>query len=295
MANYSSPNRPWHLIVAAVLSVLVIVGFYIAGALHFRLNEWASFGDFVAGAAGVILTSMSFLALLYTIHIQSTELSLSRQELALTREEMSLNREEVAKSAEALSEQVRAVALQNFERTLFESLGFLSAMVEQFEYKSPIEDKPRHVIQSFFSMYHGLGHHNINLGGMGEEDGDELEMHPPLNDFLDQLRLMLAPYFRTLFNIYRFLSESNYVNIEYYNRIIRSQIPDHALAILFYNSLTPGGRKFQRYIIHFNIMDNMPSNLLINPNHKNILDNLPTAQALENNDDTIDQVAETVI
>lgn len=279
MTNGQTENRPWHLILAAALSVLILAGFYVAGIMHFTSAQWAPFGDFVAGAAGVILTSLSFLALLYTIHIQSTELGLSRQELALTRQEMALNRDEVAKSADALSEQVKAVALQNFERTLFESLGFLSGMVEQFEFKSPVEDNPRRGVQSFYSIYHRLGHHNVNLGGFPTNDGDQLGMSHSLNQTLDQLSLMLAPYFRTLYNIYRFLDESPYADVVYYNRIIRAQIPDHAMAVLFYNSLTERGRKFQRYIVKFSILDNMPRNLLFNPQHAVILESLPTALA----------------
>lgn len=279
MTKRQADNRPWHLIVAAVLSVLVSAGFYVAGLMHFTPAQWAPFGDFIAGAAGVVLTSLSFLALLYTIHIQSTELGLSRQELTLTRQEMTLNREEVAKSADALSEQVKAVALQNFERTLFESLGFLSGMVEQFEYRSPMEDHPRRGVQSFFSMYHRLGHHTVNLGGLPGEGGDELGENQQLNQSLDQLSLMLAPYFRTLYNVYRFLDESPYADVVYYNRIIRAQIPDHAMVVLFYNSLTARGRKFQRYISKFSILDNMPRDLLFNPHHAAILDSLPTPLA----------------
>lgn len=251
MGKNLTDNRPWHLILPAVVSVVVLVGFYIAGLMHFTSGQWENFGNFIAGAAGVILTSLSFLALLYTIHIQSTELGLSRQELTLTREEMALNREEIAKSADALSDQVKAVALQNFERTLFESLGFLSGMVEQFEYRSPFEDEPRRGVQSFFSIYHRLGHHSVNLGALPTEDGDELGEYQGLNQALDQLSLMLAPYFRTLFNVYRFLDESRYADVVYYNRIIRAQIPDHAMVVLFYNCLTERGRKFQKYLVKF--------------------------------------------
>lgn len=280
MSEECTPKTPWHLIAAALLSILVLVCFYFIGLTHFQSDELASFGDFVAGGAGVILSSLSFLALLYTIHIQTTELSLSRQELTLTRQEMALNRGEVAKSAEALSEQVKAVSLQNFERTLFESLGFLSALVEQFEYRSPAEDKARKGVQAFYSIYHRIGHHDVNLGSLGVEDGDKIGETAALNHALDELSLMLAPYFRTLFNIYRFMAESPYSEIEYYNRIIRSQIPDHGLVVLFYNSLTPRGRKFQKYIHQFKILDNMPSSLLFNPHHALIIKHLPTPMAL---------------
>lgn len=279
MRENEPANRPTYLFAAGVISLLIALVILVAGMAHFGPSEWGAFGDFVSGSAGVILTTLSFLALLYTIHIQSTELGLSRQELALTRAEMALNRGEVAKSAEALSEQVKAVGLQNFERTLFESLGFLSGLVEQFEFKSPVEDHPRKGVQAFFSMYHLLGHDTVNLGGIASEDGNLVGAHPPLNQILDRLSLMLASYFRTLYNIYRFVDDSPYSEIEYYNRIIRAQMPDHALVILFYNSLTDRGKNFQKYIVKYEILDNMPRGLLFHPFHGAILDNLPTEVA----------------
>jgi len=90
---------------------------------------------------------------------------------------------------------------------------------------------------------------------------------------------MLGTYFRTLYNIYRYLDESNYADRVYYNRIIRSQIPDHALVILFYNSLTDRGLKFQKYIVRYRILDNMLPGYLFNPHHAEVLENMPTPKA----------------
>lgn len=274
------PRFPWHLAAAGLTSLVILVGFYWAGAVHFTTLEWNEFGDFIAGAAGVIVTTLTFLALLYTIHIQSTELSLSRHELSLTRQELELNRGEIAKSARALNDQVDAINTQNFERTLFESLSFLSQLTEQFEWRSPFEDNARTGISAFFSMHQQLGHHNLALGALGTGDGDQIGAHAPLGQTLDLLRPQLAPYFRTLYNIYRYLDESEFCENVYYNRMIRSQIPDHALAILFYSSLESRGLKFQKYITKYEILDNLPQDLLFNPHHRDVLANLPTPNAI---------------
>ena len=274
------PRFPWHLLTAGLVSLVILISFYWAGAVHFKSSEWNEFGDFIAGAAGVIVTTLTFLALLYTIHIQSTELALSRNELRLTREELELNRGEIAKSAKALNEQVDAINTQNFERTLFESLSYLSQLTEQFEWRSPVEDSARKGISAFFSMYHQLDHQNIGLGALGIEDGDQIGAHAPLSQTLDRLRTQLAPYYRTLYNIYRYLDESKFSDNVYYNRIIRSQIPDHALIILFYSSLEQRGLKFQKYITRYAILDNLPRELLFNPHHRVVLDNLPTPNAI---------------
>ena len=278
--DIESARKPrWYLITAGLLTFAVMAGLYVIGALHFRVSEWDKFGGFIGGAAGTVLTALTFLALLYTIHIQSTELSLSRQELRLTREEMAQNREELSRSAAALNQQVDAVNVQNFERTLFDSLRFLNDVVVQFEHKGPYDDQPRRGAQAFVAMQQDMSV-NTDLGALGTHDGDQVGSSLPLNQFLDRLRPLLGTYFRTLYNVYRYLDESAYSDRVYYNRIIRAQIPDHALSILFYNSLTHRGQKFQKYIVKFRILDNLANEYLLNQNHVAAIAQFPTPAAV---------------
>ena len=279
MKEVSAPLPTGYLKLAAGASVLVVLGFYVVGASHFDNAHWEDFGGFIGGSAGVALTALTFLALLYTIHIQSTQLSLSRQELSLTRDEMALNREELERSATALGDQVSAINIQNFERTLFDSLRFLNELVSQFEHRNPAEDLPRHGALAFSAMYHRLVG-SSNLGSIASDDGDLVGSDPTIISFYDALGPMLGSYFRTLYNIYRYLDESRYSSREYYSRIIRSQISDHALVILFYNSLTDRGIKFQKYIVKYSILDNLNPGYLPNGTHAQILQNLPTPKAL---------------
>lgn len=264
----------WHLVTVGVLSLTIVGIFYVAGAIHFKESEWDEFGSYIGGAAGVLLTTLTFLALLYTIYIQSSELRLSRQELRLTRDEMKLNREEVARSAEALTSQVEAINIQTFERTLFDSLRFLNDVVYQLEYKSRSEDKPSKGRLAFRSLYSDLS----MVAGINTDDGDALGSEPVIVGYMEGVRPYLAVFFRTLYNIYKYLDESPYKNRKYYSRIIRAQIDDYALPIIFYNSLTERGLKFQKYIVDYNILDNMP-NLFPNGSHAQILSKLPTPKA----------------
>lgn len=268
----------WHLIATGLASVAIVGGFYAAGILHFAPDKWQDFGSFVGGAAGVLLTALTFLALLYTIYIQSTELALSRQELRLTRDEMKLNREEVARSAEALNKQVNAIEVQSFERTLFDSLRFLNDVVAQFEHKSAIADEAQTGTRAFLAMYQDL-HARTELRKLETDDGDQIGADEQLNTYFDLLSPQLGTYFRTLYNIYRYLDESNYSDQVYYNRIIRAQIPNLALVLLFYNSLTDRGLKFQKYIEKYRILDNMLVGMLANPKHAQVLEKLPTQKA----------------
>lgn len=93
----------------------------IAGLAAFGWMDWTSlnresagqFGDFFGGSLNPFLAFLSFIALLYTIILQTDELATSREELELTRDEL-------AASTDALKTQASYIERQNFESTFFQ-------------------------------------------------------------------------------------------------------------------------------------------------------------------------------
>lgn len=69
---------------------------------------WGVFGDYIGGVLNPVLSFFAFIALLYTIVLQSRELKLTRGEME--------------KSSLALKEQSYTLKLQNFENTFFKLL-----------------------------------------------------------------------------------------------------------------------------------------------------------------------------
>jgi hypothetical protein len=88
-------------------------------------------------------------------------------------------------------------------------------------------------------------------------------------------------YFRNLYHILRFISESKLVSEEekkLYSKIVRSQLSEIELVALFYNSLTgielPGREhmelgfpKMGRLLVEFDILQNMSPRSVIHPSH----------------------------
>ena len=84
--------------IIAVISVIGLLGILGSiGSLYTYLSVfngdlsqdhavWAQFADYLSGTIGVVLTFVSFIALLYTIYIQSRELEETRKEMKLSRE-----------------------------------------------------------------------------------------------------------------------------------------------------------------------------------------------------------------
>lgn len=93
-------NKKWFPVstpLAISLAVLAIFVLYVISAFLEKfskykfadtVSEWGAVGDYFGGMLNPVLAFASFMALLYTIKLQSTEMSLSRQEMYLSREEM---------------------------------------------------------------------------------------------------------------------------------------------------------------------------------------------------------------
>lgn len=86
---------PWILISFGLFAFFCIVSVFGVYGISFRdfsfiadTEKFGQFGDFVGGTLNPILAFLSFMALLYTIKIQTDELKLSREELEATREEL---------------------------------------------------------------------------------------------------------------------------------------------------------------------------------------------------------------
>lgn len=104
-------------IVAFAVGILTSVfGIYF---LHFAKNgvstdpeQWGQFGDFVGGTANPILGFLTLIALVFTITLQSRQLSVTTQELKLSRKELELTRDELRRSALAQELSERALRAQ---------------------------------------------------------------------------------------------------------------------------------------------------------------------------------------
>lgn len=102
----------------AVGAVVVVFSLYFinfSGSLSHDQERWAAFGDFVGGTLGSILSFFGFIALLFTIHIQS-------KELAATREELERSATAQEKTVASLKKQSNILSRQQFEQTFFSLL-----------------------------------------------------------------------------------------------------------------------------------------------------------------------------
>lgn len=105
-------------------------------------EQWGQMGDFFGGMLNPILAFASFIALLYTIRIQSEELKLTRAELGLTRNELAASAEANRKISESAEEQLQIHKRQNAENAFYRCIDRLIVdvkSVHEAEFKVSLE------------------------------------------------------------------------------------------------------------------------------------------------------------
>jgi len=124
-------NNEWFPVntpLAILLSILAVFVLYVISAFlemfskstfATSVEQWGQVGDFFGGMLNPVLAFASFMALLYTIRIQSKQLDVSTKELEAARQELKASREAQERSSAALDGQLQNLKVQQFEATFF--------------------------------------------------------------------------------------------------------------------------------------------------------------------------------
>ena len=266
----SSTERSWVSPVKAglILSAIVVFGFAMmatqyrcillpSGALECRSNlAWFmdsrpnEIGDALAGFAG----TLAFIWIVVTVWLQSIELSEQRQELKKQREEFS--------KTNSLME------FQRFENTYFSMLSVLGEIVNSIDLYNSDSQQTTRGRDCFNVFYTRLTKAYREKRSKGHSDVDSLEM--AYKAFWNDHQRELGHYFRLLYNIFRFLAESEHSK-QFHGKLVRSQLSDQELLILHYNCLSDKGRPFIKYVEQFELFDNLPPVALIEAQHAELL------------------------
>jgi hypothetical protein len=258
-----------------ISSIVLAVGFYTAFIIWSvwpismgNLDKAGAFGDSF-GFLTSLFSGLAFAGIIITISLQRDELTLQRKELELTREELKLTRGE-------LSTQNETSKLQAFENTFFQMLRAHNELLESIDLSKTT---------GVFSK--GGGYERITKGRDCfsyfytdlEEYYSEINREKPSIDEMTQISLSyeelwsrngrqeLAHYFRHLYSLFKFV-EARAPDENFYSKIIRSQLSDQEMLLLFYNCLTEhGNEKFKPLIEKYAVFNNLPKGCLLDESH----------------------------
>ena len=213
-------------------------------------TAWGTLGDYIGGILNPLFSLTALFALLHTIKLQSKELHESTKQLKA--------------SAEAFKLQNNMMMRQQFETSFFQMLGLFNQMVNEVS-KSTDSSKGRLCL---VSLARSVQHLDVSI----ENNNLEKQYHDEIHD---RYRYILAPYFRTLYSIVNFIDISYLEDNDkiLYINIVRSQLSEHELVLLFYNCLSlPNARqKFLPLVKKYRLLKNLDKKLLANPEHYDLL------------------------
>ncbi|MBI7739502.1 putative phage abortive infection protein [Pseudomonas aeruginosa] len=244
--------RPlYYLFLLAALSIALVLLINLLSIS--RTNSLGEWGDFFGGVLNPILTFLTFMGLLITIVIQQTELRESRQELK--------------RSADALSEQTGSTKRQIFESTFFNMMNMHASILDSIDLTST-NGRVTKGRDCFVVFYRRLKQHYTPNKFSIHNDQSELNLlREVYKKFWEENQLELGHYFRFLYNIFRFIKYSGFSDGPY-SRLIRAQLSDQELLVIFYNCIASiHGDNFKSIAEEFSLFDNMPRELLLSQTH----------------------------
>lgn len=251
--NSKNPSKVKKTIIIAISGVFIIYGLsWISIAIF--VDGWSDRGTFgdMFGAVNALFSGLAFAGIIVTLVLQIQELGHQREELMLTRVELKGQKDQ-------LSLQNKAMIHQNFDNTFFQLLRLHNEIVNAINIsKTSIEQA-------------GAAHRNVtNIISSGRNCFEifysemKADNSPQHEEYFESEQAKLGHYFRNLYHIIKFVSNSDVENKEFYTSLIRAQLSTYELLLLFYSCVSKYGlEKFKPLVEEYAFFKNMPRNELI--------------------------------
>lgn len=197
-----------------------------------ELGDWgarSAFGD-MFGSVNALFSGLAFAGVIYAIFLQRKELFLQRKELEQTRAELEGQKLQ-------LEAQNRTLQKQNFENTFFELLRSQNDIINSIDLvdENNKVTRGRDCFAVFFKRYKRAWKRSVDSKG---EIEDKQRINETYLEFYNDNGSEFGHYFRTLYNIIKFVNASNIENKKFYTNLVRAQLSSFELALLFYNCLS---------------------------------------------------------
>lgn len=169
--------------------------------------------------------------------------------------------------------QRKSAKTQSFETTLFQMLSLQNTIIQDLNIHKYGSEVVIRSGRSCFRRYY-VGHLKPSYRRMLTAHPTKLEgeiVDMAFSSMYAKTRHNLGHYFRFTYNIFRFIHEADIeddLKLKY-SRIIRSQLSDFELLLLFYNCLHRHGvDRFKPLVEHYCLFNNLPTELLLNDDHR---------------------------
>ena len=278
----------WVSLILLLISIFIFIVF----------SEWefssiideaiiGQFGDFVGGVIGCIIAFIGIILYYEALKAQREDIKISRNLLeteikAFNQqvEEFKLQTEELSETRKIYEEQNKTMKRQRFENTFFNMLSLQQEIVANLSVESKEVKRAEVVIKNykgrevFEKIYEGIDVYvwyelkTIGIKGIVDRNIENYNSNGWLISRFDH-------YFRHLYRIFKYIDKTDLIDEKErydYASIVRSQLSDYELVILFYNCLAQKDNgteenKFKPLIETYAIFNNLREDLLAKEEH----------------------------
>lgn len=247
-----------------LVSICICICFFYFDAAYFATwpfggwgrDEIGQFGD-AWGALTSVFSVLAFFGVLFSLKAQ---------------------RESALQADRMMEKQIRSLALQNFESNLFRMLGLLQSLIQDMDIKNKKKGivlySGRDVFRYFYKLKLTSNYKLMHSSEIrGEEDIKDC-IKAAFQRLFNARQQDLGHYLRFVYNIFRYIHSSDIdeVHKKTYSKIVRSQLSNYELLIIYYNCFSAYGGNFKFFAIEYQLFDNLPIEELLIPYHQLLID-----------------------
>lgn len=252
----------------AILGVVTICLLYVLAIIYSHtlfgdidFSQSGTFGD-SWGALTSIFSALGFCGVLWTLKSQNDSFRKVEEESA-RREKIELRRD--------------------FENSFFNMMNLLQTIINDMRVTNKTTRtsmaEGRGVFIYFFKAFREYVKQQNNYKISTKDNADMLSsiVHTIgcyYSNYFHDRSQNLSHYYRFLYNAFKFIDESEITEEakRKYANILRAQISNYELIMLFYNSLSTDGSKFIFFFEKYAVLDNLPVRKLIYSRHVLLVD-----------------------
>ncbi len=278
----------WKIYLAVGVGLFVL--FFAWGVVGFPklvpdVAERGQWGDSF-GVVTAFVTALALGGLIWTIRQNSKQIAVQQEALEVQIEELQQTREEMKGQTEQFAAQSRALQLQSFESSFFQLLGLHNDIVSLIEV-GRIDRKlvGRECFSEFFNSFRGG-----LRGGSGTEKQEVLKnIDETYERFFSVFQAVIGHYFRNLYNIFKFVDESDLIEErkkKRYTDIVRVQLSSDELKVLFCVCLSTREADFKPLVEKYAILEDMNFAHPFEERHRALYEESAFGGRTDNDDDS---------
>lgn len=223
------------------------------------LGDRGSFGD-QFGAVNAAFSGLAFCGVVYAVFLQRHEIRIAREEIRQTKKILD-------KQQDQLELQNLETRKQAFENTFFQLLRLFTDITSQIDLRAGDRiTKGKDVFPVFFARIKAKYSDLQDRVRTGKLPNGADTPKAAYENFYKDHNSELGHYFRTIYNIVKFIDGSDVKDKKFYSNILRAQLSDAEINLLFHNGLSGYGReKFKPLIEKYGLLKNFERAAALEP------------------------------